>query len=676
MTFLAPLFLLGLVALAVPIVLHLMHRERPDAVAFPSLMFLKRIPHRSVRRRRLRDRLLLALRALALILLAAAFARPFIDRMPAAGAALAPARDVVLLIDRSYSMGHGDRWQRALDAARATIGGLGQDDRAAVVYFDERAAVATGQTGEAAVLLASLDTAAIGPHRTQYGPALRSAQALLDASDRPQREVVLISDFQQGGWDADAASRLQDGVVLTTIPVADESAPNTLLAGVTLAREQFEGRERVRVTGRVAHRGNTSRSGTINLEVDGRAVQSMPFEAAAGDVVDVTFPPLTLGAGAQRGIIRLDADALPADDVHHLMLSAARPVRVLLVDGRGTGAPSSLFLSRALGVGESPAFRVATSGAPGAAELAASDVVLLNGAPWPTGAAGERMNEFVEQGGGVLVVLGATGSVPDGIARAGAPVDRTSGGGGAIGYVEYAHPALDLFTEPRNGDLGSANHYRYRSTEPAAGTRVLARFDDGVPALLEAARGRGRVLVATSTMDTYWSDLPLQPVFVPLLHRLVAYAADWHEQPSAMTVGDVLAVDADGATVVAPDGTSVEPREAVSGADSRLLRVEQPGFYEVRGADGATVERVVAVNVDRIESDLSAMEPAAIAAAVAPGTGDGTGAVRSAAVLTLDERERRQSLWWYVLAAAIALLAGETVLATRPSRTLRQGGTR
>ncbi|MGH7443680.1 MAG: vWA domain-containing protein, partial [Longimicrobiales bacterium] len=510
---------------------------------------------------------LLALRVLALILLAAAFARPFIDRVPSASAALAPARDIVLLVDRSYSMGHGERWARALDAGRAVIDAMRPNDRAAVVFFDERAQVVTAQTGDAAVLRAALDSARVGPRRTRYGPALRAAQALLDASDRPQREVVLISDFQQRGWDADAASRLDEGVALTTLPVADDEAANTLIAGVTLAREQFENRERVRVTARIAHRATAARTGQITLEVDGNIVQTMPFEVEAGDVVDVTFPSLTLGAGAQRGIVRLAADALPADDVHHLILSAARPIRVLLIDGRGTAAPSSLFLRRALGVGESPAFRIATSTMPTAAELAASDVVLLNGAPWPAGAAGERLSAFVEQGGGVLTVLGATGTLPDAIARVRAPVDRVAGGGGAIGYVEYAHPALELFREPRNGDLGSASHYRYRATEPAPDTRVLARFDDGVPALLEARRGRGRVLVATSTLDTYWSDLPLQPVFVPLLHRLVAYGADWHEQPAALTVGGVLVLEDNTAhTVLAPDGTVVGAEDGDAGA--------------------------------------------------------------------------------------------------------------
>lgn len=671
MTFLAPLFLLGLIAVGVPVALHLMHRERPDAVQFPSLMFLKQIPHKSVRRRRLRDHLLFAARVLALVLLAAAFARPFVDRVPVAGGGLLPARDVVLLIDRSYSMGYGDRFERALQQARAQIDGLRQDDRAAIAYFDERAVVVTGQTGDRMVLRAALDTAGISPHRTSYSAALRAAQALLEASDRPQREVVLISDFQQGGWDGDASARLPDGTALTTVPVGDEATTNTMLAGVALARERFEGRERVRVTARIAHRGAAPRSASVVLEVNGQAVQSLPFETDAGAVSDVAFAPLTLPAGAARGTVRLDADDLPADDTFHIVLSAARPVRVLLVEGGGSGAPSSLYLRRGLDVGADPEFSVRTSGDVSSAALAEADVVLLNGAQWPTGAAGTRLDDFIAGGGGVLAVLGATGSLPPWIGQAGTPADRARDGGGAIGWTEYSHAALALFRDPRNGDLGTARHYRYRTTQPADSTRVLARFDDGAAAILEARRGRGRVVVFTSTLDTYWNDLPLQPVFVPLLHRLTAYGADWRTEPPAMTVGDAFLLEDSTLMVIAPDGTPLDTRSGRAGA---VMALEQPGFHELRAPDGTRTVRVIAANVDRAESDLTTMQPAALAAAAAPGAG-GAAAVADVTVLSLAERERRQSLWWYVLAAAIVLLAVETVLATKPSRVMRSGGT-
>ncbi|HET6679675.1 MAG TPA: BatA domain-containing protein, partial [Gemmatimonadaceae bacterium] len=126
MNLLAPWFLAGLGAIAVPILVHLIHKERKDVQFFPSLMFLHRIPYQAVRRQKIRHWLLFLMRCAAVALLALAFARPFLTgRAAAAGLSGGGARDVVLLLDRSYSMGYDTRWARALDSARAVVASLG-----------------------------------------------------------------------------------------------------------------------------------------------------------------------------------------------------------------------------------------------------------------------------------------------------------------------------------------------------------------------------------------------------------------------------------------------------------------------------------------------------------------------------------------------------------------------
>src|SRR3954468_15598848 len=139
MSFLTPLFLAGLSAIAIPIVIHLIQRERKRVVEFPSLMFVRRIPYQSVRRRRIRHWLLLALRAAALALLVLAFARPFFRESAIALAASGGAREIVILLDQSASMGYGDHWQRAQDAALRVVRDVSPDDRATLVLFGRNA---------------------------------------------------------------------------------------------------------------------------------------------------------------------------------------------------------------------------------------------------------------------------------------------------------------------------------------------------------------------------------------------------------------------------------------------------------------------------------------------------------------------------------------------------------
>src|SRR5260221_6958315 len=125
MGFVAPLVLMGLGALAIPVLIHLIQRERKRVVEFPSLMFLRRIPYQSVRRRRIRDWLLLLLRLAALALIVMAFARPFFRRSELASAAQNGAREAVILLDTSYSMEYGDRWQKATAAGAQRTKPLG-----------------------------------------------------------------------------------------------------------------------------------------------------------------------------------------------------------------------------------------------------------------------------------------------------------------------------------------------------------------------------------------------------------------------------------------------------------------------------------------------------------------------------------------------------------------------
>ena len=115
MSFLTPAFLIGVSALTIPVLIHLIQRERKRVVVFPSLMFLRRIPYQSVRRRSIRHWLLLCLRAAALFLIVAAFARPFFPQGALAARAAGGTRELVVLLDQSASMGYGDRWQQARD---------------------------------------------------------------------------------------------------------------------------------------------------------------------------------------------------------------------------------------------------------------------------------------------------------------------------------------------------------------------------------------------------------------------------------------------------------------------------------------------------------------------------------------------------------------------------------
>jgi hypothetical protein len=141
MNFLAPLFFVALAGLAIPVLIHLIQREKKQIQHFPSLMFVRQIPYKSVQRRRIHNWLLLLMRMGALALIIAAFARPFFASDDQAAAAAQGAREVVILLDNSYSLTYGDRWERARAAAHEAVNALGASDRGSLVLFSSGAEI-------------------------------------------------------------------------------------------------------------------------------------------------------------------------------------------------------------------------------------------------------------------------------------------------------------------------------------------------------------------------------------------------------------------------------------------------------------------------------------------------------------------------------------------------------
>lgn len=677
MTFLTPLFLVALAGLAIPVVIHLIQREKKDVVQFPSLMFLQRIPYQSIRRRRVRNWLLLLLRMAALALLVFAFARPFIQRSERALAATG-SREVVVLLDRSYSMAYGDRWDRARAAARETVAALDADDRASLVLFSSDAEVAVRSSVERPRLTAAIDAAEVSSGATRFAPALKVAGSVLSDSELPRLEVVLISDFQRGGWLGGDAVQLPPTATVTPIAiVGGPDLPNATVAGVSLERSRFSNQERVTVTASFRnHMAEAMPSAEVRLELGGRPIQTERVALAADGSASVTFAPFTVDQQNMRGSVRVGSDALERDNVLHFVVSPPEPLRVLVVDAGGASSVSSLYLRRALAIGEAPRFEVDVRRPDEIPEelVTRAGVVVLNDVAVPRELA-EWLDRFVEQGGGLMMAAGPRTSWPLSSAALmpaslGAPVDRTQGDPARLGAVQYGHPVFEVFRAPRSGDFSSARFYGYRLATPSKTATVLARFDAGAPALIEQTSGRGQVLMWTTSLDLHWNDLPLKPVYLPFVHRALRHLATYVEPRPWMTVGQALDASSINPRQSVPVSMALAPsgeRLSVGGEGAGIVTLTEQGFYEIRGETPGSESAVVAVNVDVGESDLVFMDPLTLVAAAraAPAVARTT---TGATAQSPAAQERAQRLWWYLLVAAIVLFGAETIFSNRLSK--------
>lgn len=673
--FLVPAFLAGLAALVVPIALHLRHRDRDRPLRFPSLMFLEKLPIRTERRQRITDWPLLLLRLLALALIAFAFARPVLTNSQTAGTD-GRTKALVVLVDRSLSMGYAGVFPRALDSARAAIGRLGAGDRVAVVAYDDAADVLQRLTTDKGAATGSLMRLAPARRGTRLAPALRAARQLLLDAPFAAAEIVVISDLQRVSAAGIAGVELPAGVTVRGVGVGPTTWSNSSIRTIEAKRVQSgEGataRTLLAVKARVMSHGLAApRAVKATLSVNGRDAATQDATLSKEGETVVTFTPVPAPDAAVALRLALTPDSLAADDSLVAVVPRDDALRVGLVAPEDGG--ETLFLDRALAIGRAPAVElVRLSSMPASHDaLARLGVVMYwDIAPTPSAA----LTEWVQKGGGVVVVAGrrlaarrgALGAFP--AARVGGLADRTTDRGGTLRDLRLEHPLFTPFRDVPDA-LRSVRLWRYPRLDAQPTADVLARFDDGVPAVLEERVGDGRQLLVAVPLDNTGGDFPLQPAFLPFVRQLVLHTSGRDATPLWRVTGEswLVPTTVTDAVVTTPNGQLVRPKADSGGA---AVPLPDAGIYTAF-RERATGEpaALLAVNVAPSESELTPMDTTELLLGVRSASDTATAAARTAdATLSPTELERRQNPWRLLLLAAAIVLVSETLLGTQGRR--------
>lgn len=641
LSFLSPLFLIGATAAAVPIILHLLKREPETRVKFPAVKLLKRAPVEHTEKHRLRELLLLALRVATLALLALAFARPF---MPS-GAAASTSGLTIVALDTSYSLAAPGRFDRAKRLAAEAIQRAPAGDLVGVVTFADEAQIAAQPTVDRALAASAIDETAVGFGSTRYRAALSAAsQALGGRAGR----IVVVTDLQEGGWDAGDRAAVPEG---TRIEIADVGPLPENLAVVSV-QPLID-----RVVATVRNSGARPREARLHLAIDGRAAGDALASIGPNQSVDVAF------AGAPRGTaaaVRVDdGDGIQADNVRYAVIGRGGQATVGVITGTGDLPREAFYVQHALAAagaldgGYQP---VALSGAKLAAatdaQIASHVAVLLLSTRGLERHGRDLLTKYVQSGGGLLIAAGADidGEVIGDLLGRGATLrvvtataaspaglstgpGRAAGPGGdrALAPADVRHPIFRPFAS----NAATLGLVKFHNASRIGGDlcQTLARFTTGDVAAIDCAAGDGRALVIASDLDNRWNDFPLHATFVPFLHEAVRYLSSGRSRSS-----DVLVADA-------PAGVARTPG-VVSVADNR--------------SSGAA-SRTVAINVDPREGDPARLSAEDFQSAVTPMHD----AAADKAHVEARQQEDRQHLWQYAIALMVLTLIVEGVIAAR-----------
>jgi hypothetical protein len=641
-------------------------------------MFIRQIEQKTIRRRKLRNLWLLALRCLALLLLALAFSRPYLG---ASNRELAnAAASGVILLDVSYSMGYPGVFERARQAARDILRSSATGDRLAMAVFSSNCEVMRQLDEDKAELGRLIDQAQPGLGSTDYIQALEAANSLLVETGSRVRKIYLISDFHQPGWDRTShTSILSRSVELVPIDVSDPQPRNLAVLDVDAQPEVYS----QKYTGKViatltasypaqsqSEPGNSPVDATVELKLNDLIVERRQVRLAPGSTTTAEFTGFNVPEGSNRATVEVSGDDLQVDNTYYFTINRTPPTRVLVIETATRARSESFFLQQSLLATEASPYELAvkTSGTATPGDLDQCRAVILNDVGGISQEMANALRSFAARGGGLIIAAGkhtdsaefnrTFGNIAP--ARVG-DVAQARGGYSLISDVNLEHPVFSTFK--KGGHLAPIRVYAYHRLEPAERASALATLDDGNPLIVEGLVGPAKVLLVGTSLDNSWTDLPITPTFLPLIHQVLDYVVGRSSAP-AYKIGQAIIPlqDSDGSApqIQSPRGGPAEVTNSKDGTPTATAR--ETGFYRLKYHDRVDY---VAVNLATSESDLSKLDVAEFTAAATADRKEDTSVSEEAKLLTPADLESRQRLWIPLLLLALALFVAEAILARR-----------
>ena len=661
MGFLSPWFLAGLAAIALPLWLHLLRQFKRTPQPFSSLMFFERRVQSSVRHRRLRYLMLLALRLALLVLLALAFANPFVMRSTAAQNR---RKLTVLAIDRSFSMRAAGRMEKAKDEARRLISALPSGFLAQVAALDSHLETLTAFESDRRALNAAVDTVTANDQASSYGELARALR-LMNKTANMQIEAHFIGDMQRSSLPSKGFIDLQlePGTTLELHSVAQAKTENWAVENVTVAAQIYDPK-RSRLTATVAGWQTPAATRQVSLVLNGRVVASKSVTVPANSRAQVEFLGFDVPYGANRGEIRIEPhDSLPRDDVYPFAVEHADPHRVLFLYAGGRGREGFYYKAAmesssntGLLVDQAPMEEVANL------DLTKFVFVVLSDPGECETQASQKLRSYVERGGGILIAVGAN------TARCGiVPVTDAKVSSGnmtqSVGDVDAQSSAVS-----EAGRFENVQFLHTARVQPKTAAKMIAKFADGSPLLLEERIGEGRALTFAAMLDSSNSDFPLHASYLPFVVQSGLYLSGASDSLSSAVVGTPATLRRSKSETTAADVIGPTGKHELALADAAkalTFDLAQAGFYEVQSASGR--RSLMAVHPDRRESDLTVIPDETLV--LWRNTGSMAPADKTA---TTQNLTAPWSLWRFVLLLVLIAACVESVFAARYLKEERQ----
>ncbi len=621
MNFLSPGLLFGLLAASIPILIHLLNLRKLKKIDFSTLHFLKLIEKQKVRRVKLIQWLLMALRVMIVAMLVLGFSRPVVQDVRIPGFTSASKTTAVIVVDDSFSMevvdGRGSWFNQMKNGVNLILSGLKEGDDVSVVFTSGSYSELASPSSDFLNLKKLISQIEPGFQTGMLNSAILKAASIIGESDNLNKELYIFSDFQKSTLGnerefTDVSALLDSRVKTRLFYFNSKEVVNSAVTAVKVNNQIFEPGKDISVTATIRNYSEDDiNNGLVSLFVNGERGAQKSYNLASGKITDVTLSARVDKPGFSEIRVEIDEDDLKADNSRFASIYLPYEFKVVLL-----GKASDLkFINAAIEAGSFAGnMQIIRKEISQTGSLDFGDVNMVIAAGSGIGGDLSKLKEYVKQGGGIMLFPGENTTLAEyssllsafGVVAPQEMKKDAKALPGKFTSIRFEHPLLrEIFQTQYGNSVESPELFTYFRIPSGSGTDIIS-LSDGGSFLKETRFGKGKVITSAVAAVIPAGNFPVIPVFAPLIYRSLFYLASQEPAGEESLTGEQIFIPGKktgGGSIelVAPGEAGYVLQTSPNNGGVLFDKTVRPGVYKFT-RDGKEID-FVPVNLDTVESN-------------------------------------------------------------------------
>ena len=559
MTFLNPAVLFGLLAASIPIIIHLLNLRKLKKIEFSTLQFLKELQKNKIRKIKLKQWLLLALRVLIILCIVTAFARPTLVGVSIGGTTSAAKTTAVFILDDTFSMSvvdqNGSYFNQAKEAIKNILTQFEEGDEFALVLVSHQPDEIE-MTSNLNKFKQEIDASTISFASSKLNNAIVKAAGLIGEAENFNKEIYLLTDFQKGRLATeneltDLKEQLGEQVRLYSLNYVGKEVFNFGIDEVKINTQIFEKDKPIKFDAIIKNYSNRAKDNfVVSLFINGERLAQQSINLNPGESITANLEATAKTFGYNEALVEIEEDDILEDNKRFTSFFIPEKIPVLILTDNL--ADTKLVEAALKSVSEQDYFELTIKKVEqvSGTQLNSYEVIILVSSNFDK--AKNKLIQFINSGKGLIIFPSSDFNSKYfinslnliNVSASGGFVKINQGLPIRFNEIDFQHPVFEnIFIEEKKKQVESPDFNSYYKINSAGKGKTIISLEDESSFLTEYSADKGKILLFSSSPVFSWSDFPIKSIFAPLVTKSVMYLSTKNSGDKNYLAGETINVN-------------------------------------------------------------------------------------------------------------------------------------